>query len=111
MAAAWRLAHHAAVPSALAALAAAPRAHRDPASRFSIPPQKSAAAAAAGRVLLQTTNLWFGVPAKPAQPVCDTPMSSTGLRCDTPNGCVTNRSRQQKIPVGSTRLLATCSRL
>jgi hypothetical protein len=36
--------------------------HRDPVRRFSNPQQKSAAAAAAGRVLLQTTNLWFGVP-------------------------------------------------
>jgi hypothetical protein len=36
--------------------------HRDPASRFSSPPQKSAAAAAAGRAQLQSTNLWFGAP-------------------------------------------------
>ena len=36
--------------------------HRDPASRFSSPPQKSAAAAAAGRAQLQSTNLCFGAP-------------------------------------------------
>eukprot|EP01047_Picozoa_sp_COSAG01_P013474 COSAG01_NODE_635_length_14662_cov_12.488773_1_plen_77_part_00 len=36
--------------------------HRDPASRFSSPRQKSAAAAAAGRAQLQSTNLCFGVP-------------------------------------------------
>jgi hypothetical protein len=37
-------------------------AHRDPVSRFSSPPQKSEAAAAAGRVLLQTGNSQFGAP-------------------------------------------------
>jgi hypothetical protein len=37
-------------------------AHRDPVSRFSSPPQKSEAAAAAGRVLLQTGNSQVGAP-------------------------------------------------
>jgi hypothetical protein len=54
--------------------------HRDPASRFSIPSQKSEAAAAAGRVLLQTTNLWFGVPAKSAQQAAKNPGGTTGQK-------------------------------